>query len=172
MTYQELRQVAMTGDVLLVRGNLLVRMLTAESYSHVALLLWEEQGGLWVYEFVEGKGYQSMPASQWFAARRGQEIYHGEAPETVHAMPWQVVTAARAYRDRRFAKRYGWLSLAKVWISQLIGCRVPVRMRVCSTFVQECWEAAGYDGLKRTADPGDIAMECDTLHRIDYQEAA
>ena len=174
MTYQELRQVAMTGDVLLVRGSMWVRLLTAESYSHAALLVWDEADGLWVYEFLEGQGYQSMPASQWFEERagRGQELYYGEAPEIVRAQPWRVTQAARSYRDRGLRRRYGWLSLLTVWWSQIRGKRLPVWFRVCSTFVQECWEAAGFQEFERTADPGDIAMVCDTLHRIDYQEAA
>ena len=174
MTYQELRQLAMTGDVLLVRGSMWVRLLTAESYSHAALLVWDEADGLWVYEFLEGQGYQSMPASQWFEERagRGQELYYGEAPEIVRAQPWRVTQAARSYRDRGLRRRYGWLSLLTVWWSQIRGKRLPVWFRVCSTFVQECWEAAGFQEFERTADPGDIAMVCDTLHRIDYQEAA
>ena len=145
---------------------MLIRMLTAESYTHVALLAWEDCGGLWVYEFVEGTGYQAMPASQWFERYKGREVFHGTAHEIVHAHPHQVIQAAKAYRDKGFSQRYGWLSLLKVWASQILNKRIPVRMKVCSTFIQEVWAAAGYDCMPRTADPGDIAMECGRLTRI------
>lgn len=172
MNYQDLRWLAQTGDVLLVRGSMWVRLLTAESYSHVGLLIWDGDDGLWLYEFVEGEGYRSLPASQWFKERagRGQEIYYGEAPEIVRAQPWWVIQAARAYRDRGLRRRYGWLSLLTVWWSQIRGKRLPVWFRVCSTFVQECWEAARFQGFERTADPGDIAAACGSLHRVAHEE--
>ena len=169
MDYSALRQMAASGDVLIVRGGRLIRILTAESFSHVALLVWEADcGGLWVYEFVETGGYQAMPFSQWLALREGQAVFYGQAPDIVRAHPALVVEAAHAYRAKHPLRRwYGWLSLPKVWLSQLIGRRVPVRTTVCSTFVQHIWERAGYDCMGRTADPGDIAMECNHLIKID-----
>ena len=47
---------------------------------------------------------------------------------------------------------------------------LPVWFRVCSTFVQECWEAAGSQEFERTADPGDIAAACGSLHRVAHEE--
>jgi len=169
MTYAEMREIAETGDVLLVRGNMLVRIFSAESYSHVALLVWldDGSGGLWVFEFVEGKGFQAMPASQWFAGRSRQRIYYGTAPEVVRFNGSVAKNLALSYRVKRPVRRvYGYLSLLVVWASQVTGLRLPVWLRVCSTFVQECWEATGYTGLKRTADPGDIAEVCQSLTPI------
>lgn len=172
MTYDEMRQKAVTGDVILVRGNRFVRVFTAESVSHVAVLVWmPDDGGLWVFEFVESEGYLSMPASQWFHKRRGQAIYHGIAPDRVHRFPQEVFTAATRYRDSSTAsRRYGWLSLVTVWVSQLVRRRLPVRGRVCSTFAQEVWEATGWIGFSRTADPGDFIEVCQRLTPVQLEE--
>lgn len=163
MTYEQMRPQAQTGDVLLVKGNRLVRFLTSESYSHTALLVVAEDGGLWVYEFVEGVGYQAMPASQWFADRTGVQVWFGKAPAKVTLAPEKVAAVALGYRDKSgLRKKYGWLSLLKVWAAQITGWRIKTYQKVCSTFVQQCWEATGYR-LKQTADPGDIAESCQAL---------
>lgn len=174
MTYQDMREIARNGDVLLVRGNAAVRIFSAESVSHVAVLVWvpalhgPRSGGLWVYEFVEGTGYQALPASQWFDQRRGQLILYGRAPNAVAAFPDRVFSAATRYRFLQpMRRRYGWLSLATVWASQVLGRRLPVWARVCSTFAQEVWEFAGYYGLKRTADPGDFVEHCQSLTPVE-----
>lgn len=169
MTYADLRHLAQTGDVLLVRGNTLVRVLSASSFSHVAVLVWMPDGGLWVFEFVEGVGYQAMPASQWFAARKGQAVYHCQAPLIVRRNAAEVRKHVLTYRDgRRIKRRYGWLSLVTVWLSQVTGRRIPVWAKVCSTFAQEVWERAGYTGFTRTADPDDFVEHC--LHIAQVRE--
>lgn len=167
MTYNEARLSIKTGDVALVKGLRSIRVATGESYSHVGLFVWIEGPGLWVYEFVEGIGFHALPASQWFRQRAGQIIYWGEAPALVRDNGPMVSAAAVDYRTGRPITRwYGWLSLPVIWLSQVLNQRLPVWLRVCSTYVQECWEAAGYKRLTRTADPGDIAENCQRLTRI------
>lgn len=168
MDYQGLKGIASTGDVLLVRKSTWVRLLTAESFSHVAILVWEgNHGGLWVYEFVEGTGYRSTPASAWIDQYAGCDLWLGMAPEIVRMNGETVRTAAHSYRDKRkIFQRYGWLSLIKVWLSQWLKIRIRVFQRVCSTFVQELWEAAGYTGFSQTEDPGNIANACCHLIKI------
>lgn len=169
MTYQEMRVAAKSGDVLLVRGNRLVRIFTAESVSHVAVLVWMPKGGgLWVFEFVEGEGYQSMPASQWFAARSGQKIYYGKAPALVRFEADKIYKATTRYRTLKPIRRwYGWFSLITVWASQVIRRPIPVWAKVCSTFVQEVWESAGWQGFTRTADPGDFLEKCQSVAPVE-----
>lgn len=179
MTYLEMRHVARTGDTLLVRGNRLVRIFSAESYSHVAVLVWmpgadgaSRGGGLWVFEFVEGEGYQSMPASQWFSLRKGQMIFHGAAPSLIRHEREAVFAAATRYRTANPIRRwYGWLSLLTVWASQIVRRRLPVWAKVCSTFAQEVWEAAGWKGFTRTADPGDFVEACQSITPIILEDA-
>lgn len=174
MTTTELKDRAKSGDPLLVKSEkpvgVLVRVLTGESTSHVAVLVWVTvEGGraLLVYEFVEGIGHQVVPVEKWLADRAGQKITFGVAPAVVHARPHRVQAAAESYTDAsRFKRSYGYLSLVKVWLSQLIRCRIPVRQKVCSTYVQEVWRSAGYDQIPRTADPGDIAEHCQSLYPI------
>lgn len=168
MTYAELRKIAKTGDALFVGGNLFVRVATAESYSHVACLVWMPDGGLWVFEFTEDHGYRSVPASQWFEERENEDVWLGIAPVPVHFNPEQVKKAVTAYRNPGARRNYGWLSLIVVWFSQVIRRRLPVLYRVCSTFVQEVWETAGFKGFARTADPGDVARVCQAMYLVSH----
>ncbi len=168
MTATELKRRAKTGDALLVKSEsafgVLIRMLTGESTSHAAIVVWLYTGTtrlLLVYEFVEGIGHQVLPLEKWLSDRAGQKIEYGVAPEVVRQNPLPAETAAEAYTDAsHFKKSYGYLSLIKVWISQLLRFRIPVRQKVCSTYVQEVWRCAGYDLIPYTADPGDIAEHC------------
>ncbi|MGE4544216.1 MAG: hypothetical protein AB7D06_08905 [Pedobacter sp.] len=174
MTQADLTKRAKTGDVLLVKSDgtigKLIRCLTGESYSHVAVLVWVPgQYGfeLLVYEFVEGVGHQTMSLADWMDRRQDQTLFYGVAPDPVHQYPTKARAAAEYYRTAPLLKRsYGYLSLAKVWLSQLFECRIPVRQKVCSTFAQEVWRLAGYDAIGRTADPGDIAQHCDPLYPL------
>lgn len=177
MTYEKMRRLAESGDLLLVRGNRAVRILSSESFSHIAVLVWmpanddPKGGGLWVFEFVEGAGFQSMPASQWFNQRQGQKVFCGEAPPIVASNPATVFAASTSYRDATPARRrYGWLSLVTVWVSQILRRRLPVHGKVCSTYAQEIWEATGYDGFKLTADPGNFVDHCRTIVPVEYEE--
>lgn len=168
MALSELKKRARSGDVLLVKSEkpvgVLIRVLTGESTSHVATVVWaltDSCRELVVYEFVEGVGYQVVNLEKWFDDRQGQKVEYGVAPVEVHARPHRVQAAAESYTNAgRLKRSYGYLSLVKVWLSQLLRCRIPVRQKVCSTFVQEVWRAAGYDQIQRTADPGDIAEHC------------
>ena len=159
MTYEEIRARAVNGDVVGVKGtgvfSKVIQVMTKEEYSHVAMFVWHGTG-LWLYEFVEGRGYQCTPASQWFEIRSKQKIFFGKAPVTVRGKPDEVLRASSSFRyGGNLIKRYGVLSLVKVWFAQIIKKDIPTHQKVCSTFIQFVWEACGFD-LKQTADPGDI----------------
>ena len=75
MNYQQLRQKAKTGDVILHEGDSIgsriLRIGTASNYSHVALLYWKgnslwlvdgKQNSLWIAEMKPGSGYTSFNA--------------------------------------------------------------------------------------------------------------
>ena len=163
MTYQNARKLILTGDVVGVKGTGLfskvVMFMTKEKFSHVAMFVWHGTG-LWVYEFVEGRGYQCTPASQWFEIREGQATYIGKAPNSVRAKPEKVLESASSFRFHGFKQHYGILSLAKVWFAQIIKKDIPTRFKVCSTFIQFVWEYAGHD-FTVTPDPGDIMREAE-----------
>lgn len=169
MTYSALRKRAKTGDIFAVRGtglvSWLIRAATGESYSHVALLVWIHTG-LYVFEFVEGVGYQSMPASEWLRRRQGQQLCYGVGPKILATYSERIREAAIKYRHSSVMSRmYGYLSLLKVWAGQILGRNIHVHQKVCSTFVQECW-AAGTFHMGPTADPGDIASACSEIHVV------
>ena len=158
MDYTEIRHKATTGDVLGVMGagffSKVIKFMTKEDFSHVAMLVWHGTG-LWVYEFIEGRGYQCMPASQWFEIRAGQTVFYGKAPLVVRARPADVIKAAGSFRVARVKQRYGYFSLVKVLISQIFKKKIHVHFMVCSTFIQHVWDACGFE-QRFTADPGDI----------------
>lgn len=158
MDYEKIRTVASTGDVVGVQGNglygRLIKLLTKEKYTHVAMFVWHGTG-LWLYEFVEGRGFQCMPASQWFELRKGQKIFFGKGPIPVRSQPERVIEVAGSFRTSNLKQRYGIVSLAKIVLSQWTGKKLPTFFKNCSTFVQYVWENCGYE-LFRTADPGDI----------------
>lgn len=169
MKYVDIKAICNSGDVFAVKGKgfagAFIRALTGESYSHVAMLVFENNG-LLVFEFVEGVGFQTMPASEWLRRRKGQRVCYCPAPPHVTSRVCDVVVAAKAYRNSSVISRwYGWLSLLKIWASQKTGFKIPVRQKVCSTFVQECWASSGFK-LPTTATPGDIVNHCDPIHKI------
>jgi len=162
MQYAEMRQVAHTGDVLLVEGqgwvSRLIRMLTGQNISHVAVLVWFGNT-LWVAEMKEFFGYRLRPASLWVEdTLPGAVVYYGEAPVIVQTAgddmdSFSVITS---YRNRRYSYR----SLFLVWWAQVRRKKIESGL-VCSTFVQKVWESCGKK-FNQTADPGDYMRLCQT----------
>jgi hypothetical protein len=165
--YKTIRERVKNGDVLVVQGkgfvSGLIRVLTGESYSHVGMLLWMDKG-LFVAEYKEFKGFQIVPASTWVSSvlEAGDTPYFGKSPQIVSSSSQSVFDEALDFRK----KPYGYLSLIKVWASQITRWKIKTRRFVCSTFVQYVWAKAGYN-IKGTADPGDIASHVNYLSRID-----
>jgi hypothetical protein len=158
MTYQELRKIVETGSVVGADSGTwfakVIKKFTKEEFSHVAMFIWQGDG-LWIYEFVEGEGYQCMPASQWFKKREGQTLYVGKGPEKVQTCdPKIMIDAAQDFREEK-SQHYGLLSLFTVLVAQIVKKDIPTYFKVCSTFVQYVWEMAGVD-FEITADPGNI----------------
>ncbi len=166
MKYSDVRGKARTGDVLLVQSTgvigRLIRALTGESFSHVAMLLWIEDS-LFVSEFVEFRGYQLLPASLWVGDRlqQGDKVSYGIAPETVRLNSESIQSKALVFRKGR----YGYLSLIKIWLSQLFRVKIKTRRFVCSSYVGRMWSYAGFD-TARTPDPGDFLEYCQSTSPI------
>jgi hypothetical protein len=165
--YSDFRDRARTGDLLLLEGlqigALLIRMITGQQFSHVALLLWIEDG-LWVAE-MRGRGYTLTPASQRVAemAESGK-VYWGSAPPPVRSHADAVSRKALSFRG----SRYSYWTLITVWIAQILRRRMP-RNLVCSTLVEKVWSAAGVVFAK-TPDPGDFLMQCDSTTPLQIDE--
>lgn len=172
MIYSEMRLSAKTGDLLLVKGkgffSQMVRVVTGESISHVALLFWLD-GGLFVAEMIEDNGYQILPASQWFPGAAGPVLF-GCAPKVVQDCPKTILGTIARYRDDKKRQRYGYLSLLKVWWAQITGKQIKVHQRVCSTFVQDVWEQCGFH-FQQTADPGDYLGLCRFISAMESVDA-
>ena len=158
MNYADIRHLVRDGDVLLVKRRGFVsgaiRALTGESYNHVAMLVWLD--GLWVAEYREFVGFQLLPASQWLEQADGT-VWWGTAPVRGHK---RLKGTVLAYRDD--SPPYGYWTLAKVWWSQIRN-KPGEGGDVCSTWIQRMWEAVGFEGFRRLADPGDVAEVCHSL---------
>lgn len=164
MHYREMRDKACNGDVLLLEGHgwvgTLIRVLTGQSFSHVALLLWIDNG-LWVAEMKELHGYRLMPASHWLEnTMHGAHVYWGAAPDMVRTRHIVVKEEAFKYRNQR----YSYISLFTVWLSQILRRKVASKL-VCSTFVQRVWSACGFQ-FEQTPDPGDYLHLCSSVTRL------
>ncbi len=159
VTYRFIRRYARTGDIILVKGNRigawLIRVLTGESISHVAILVWIGQT-LWIAEMKLYGGFRLRPASLWIedGLKAGKTLLWGKAPLKVHDNGEQVKDAIFSYRR----KPYGVLDLMRVWLSQVFRMgRGPTD--VCSGLVQAAWEAAGLR-FEKSLDPGDLLSLC------------
>ncbi len=153
--YSKIRDRIQDGDVFAVKNrgmvSLFIRLITAESANHVAVLLWLT-GGLWVAE-MRGSGYRLVRASQWIKENKGKVVFWVEAPECVRsnaAVVKKVVLETKTQNPD-----YSKWTLVKVWWSQLIN-RMDRGELVCSTFAQRVWQQCGFAGFTRLADPGDF----------------
>lgn len=158
MRYSEIPGRAITGDQLSTSGNTVIRVMTGESYAHVATLFWD-QGMLKVFETVGLKGgFRTVPFAQWIKAHAKKEISFGVAPEIVHSHADLVGERMRQHRDEG-KHLYGWTALPLVLLSQITGKKYGQWHRVCSTLSQYFWNASGWQ-LGHLADPGDIMRSC------------
>lgn len=158
--YTELRPGMLSGDVLMVEGqgfiSKAIRALTGQQISHVAMLVWIE-GGLWVAEMKEFKGFRLLPLNAWMSDNASNVVYYGVAPPSVRNKR-EIIESALMYRNTD----YGYFSLFKVWWAQIKHKHIKVKLLVCSTYIQRCWSSAGYT-FNQTADPGDYMRLCTTI---------
>lgn len=134
--------------------SVLIRVFTAESYNHVAMVLRDPNTGAFIVEMREGKGFQLMPASQWMQHNKKSVIMWGKSP--LKGTPEEINECITRVAMRNRYANYSYLSLLSVWWSQLTRRKVRSGL-VCSTFVQRAWRACGYDMGNKAADPADFA---------------
>ena len=177
MNYAQLRNYAFTGDILFQAGDSLgakfLRVFTASQFSHVALLVWVN-GGLWVAEIVPKTGYTLSPASQRIPEMLAAgNLWYAKAPAARGDLSRPAYREAiMKYRDNSPNKAldpaldpsYSMTSALLTWVAQLTNRNIPVKL-ICSTFVQEVWEADGVE-FERPADPESLVDYVDTLIRV------
>jgi hypothetical protein len=155
-----------TGDLLLVEGNglfaILIRVLTGQQISHVAVLTRSPQQGLRVWDMTFKYGCCDWSLKDWLEiyGKTGY-VYLGQAPAGVRRCPGEVLQAVTALRG----SKYRWIDLPKVWLAQILRKRVPAR-GFCSALIQKAWEASGFL-FSQTADPGDFVRLCRSLSIVD-----
>lgn len=162
-TYSDSRKTIKTGDVLLVEGRSLaarlVRVFTGQQASHVGLFVRvgdDKDGGLWVAE-MRPRGFTLTPASTRVGEvlEAGDYAYLGEAPGFIR----DNHNGRRAALNARLARaRYSFWSLVAVWASQVFSVPLHTHL-VCSTYVQQAWEACGFQ-FAVPPDPGDFFRLC------------
>lgn len=157
-TYEELRPFIDTGDVVLAKDRtlegIIIRVFTAESTNHAAVFVWLGEG-LFIAEMTMRYGFRMIPASEWFEARQNSELLYCQAPQSVRDKADIIKKKILLARSRQY--RYSYITLIRVWLSQIFN-RSMQGLFVCSTFIQDLWEATGYSRFKRLADPGDFIL--------------
>jgi hypothetical protein len=154
-TYSQIRESVKTGGF----WGWVVRWFTAESYSHIALVHWEDDG-LWVSEMRGRPGHQAMPASTW--VKLNGPFTWGMSPVIVRGDE-RIVKFVSKYRFED--PGYSYWALPLVWIAQWTGAPMGKVGNICSTYVQKAWEVCGY-GFTKTPDPGDFRYHCSQLHYV------
>ena len=168
MKYAEVREQIKTGDVLLVESGqlfgVLIRILTAQQISHVAMFLWIDKS-LFLVDITASKDYQLVPASlRLRQLDKKAKLYWGKAPEPVASC---TKLAAAALRYREMDPEYSYFTLLLVWWGQLRKRSTPSRL-VCSTLVARLWSLCGFR-FAYTPDPGDymfLSKEVAYLERV------
>lgn len=157
MNYAALRPTIDTGDVLLYEGrgfvSKAIRMLTGNQFSHVAVFVWLDEDDLWLAEMKEFLGYRLRRASEAVEADFDDALlYLGKIPlkpteDDSRAMRGVILSST--------AEKYGYLSLMKIWWSQVRNKKFKTRRLVCSTFAAKVWGSVGVM-FPKTPDPGDF----------------
>ena len=153
MEYSKARRHMMSGDVLMVKGrgviSSLIRALTGESISHVAMIL-RMPKGVFVVEMKEFIGWRMMPASQWMEKNKKKIVLWGKTPSHQRG-----AYCFESFAMLQRARKYSYWTLLTIWFSQITRLKAPNNL-VCSTFVQKAWKNCGYDMGKQVADPGNF----------------
>ena len=160
INYAQLRANARTGDLLALKGrgiaSYLVRIFTATSWSHVAVLLWVDEG-LWVCEMA-WSGYRMRPASQW-VPEQSADVWWCRAPEFIkEECATEVLLAHRG-------RPYSYWSLITTWISNLLNRRLPSG-DICSELAQNLVESCGGKRQKSLWTPDDAVTFWGSATRI------
>ena len=155
-----------TGDCLVVVGNLWVRFLTAESFSHVAIVLVEDEQVYVVETHEKINDTKKVLYDEW--QKSYKKIFLGKPIKSVRDNRQNIQKKIEEYLAKPpDKKKYGYLTLPKVWLNQIFpGKRFQHRLNVCSTFVGEIWRYFGWSNGGKLADPGDIALSCDALYKL------
>lgn len=173
-TYAEARSLIQTGDILLFEGNSLfgrlIKWATKSPYCHVALARWDT-GRLMVYQAMEGRGVETVPASSMMA--QGVKVVVKRRP-AVGGHKWEsgyALIAEWSCALDTLGSRYSWASIMgiawRILLSRL-NLKDPLPFEahrgeyICSEYVAACLSAGGYhvpwDGLGFIA-PGDIGTD-------------
>lgn len=164
MTYEEFLLTAQTGDVLATCSNTFVRVLTGESFSHVAMVL-KNKDNLFVAEQVETHGYRIVTLEEWIKGKA--QFTFAQAPKDIRGS-LEVFRAAYTYPEK-ISSHYGWLTLFVVWLSQLTGIKFPKYHDVCSTFIARMW-AAERVIFMGNPDPGSIVRACEPRYTVNLSK--
>lgn len=165
MKIKELKAFVKTGDALLTVSSKWVRFFTMESFSHTAIILKEELV-VYVVETHESTGTTSrLLFDDWI--QKYDLVFLGIPDKIIVLNRITIKQTILDYLEKpESEKRYGYWTLPLVWWNQIVNRKSKHKLNVCSTFVQEIWNSVGWK-LGKLADPGDIAMSCLELHRIE-----
>ena len=167
MNYAEASAKAQTGDLLTTVSSIWVRMLTAESFSHSAIVLIEDRI-TYVVEVHESTGHTTKTLFEdWI--KDYDLVYLGIPERCIQLNRNTIGENINKYLKKKPKKlKYGYFTLPLVWLNQIFPGKTFKHSRnVCSTLVGELWRSVGWSNEGKLADPGDLALSCVTLYRIE-----
>ena len=160
------KQMAQTGDVLLVRGTSSEQraiQLACPPFCHVAQLV-RLPTALMVVEILEPNGYQSMTFEDWMQVRSGDEVFFGQAPDQVRKGGQAILNRQAVYQAHK-DREYDFSALPLVWLSQVTGKTYVEGGEVCSLLIRDDWEAAGYK-VPGDPSPGSFLALCESISPV------
>ena len=168
MNADYVRNLAQTGDVLLVHGHsaeqIAIQVATCSPFCHVAQLLRLPGGALVVCEMLEPNGYQSMTFDDWLNSIADDSVYFGQAPDEVRRGSQAILNRQSVYKAAK-EREYDFSALPMVWLSQITGKDYHPDGEVCSLLVADDWESTGFD-VPGNAAPGSFLDLCESVARI------
>ena len=165
MNIQELKETAQTGDIIAAVSSLVVRAFTWESFSHIAVIL-KENNEIFIIETHENSNSTTkILFDDWI--KNYDDIHLGIAPKLVADNRDLVTVYIYDYLNRKPKYlKYGYWSLPLVVLNQIWpGRKFKTKLNVCSTLAQEFWNCTGWK-LGKLMDPGDAALSCPVLYKI------
>lgn len=152
MTYEELRDQVLDGDLVAVRSSRsllgkVTRWVTKSPYTHTAVALWLE-GGLWIAQ-MDGIQNALVPLSQY-----------SDTPFDVYRCPVPRDAIRQAVLEQlRLKVRYGWADIAYIGLHRVLGVPLPPEDDdfVCSSYSAAAYIAAGWGArLPSICAPADV----------------
>lgn len=171
MRYQAARNLIQTGDLVALRKRTgflptLTRWITRSPYTHTAVAVWVEAGGVYRLLVAEanGGGSSLSPLSGYFDT--DFDVYRCPVPrDLVHTVCWRML-------GRKI--HYGFFDLVRIACHRLLGFPLPRKddgNLICSALSAAIYQRAGWRpvGLPSIPAPDDVVASLRSMPIIEVR---